>query len=78
VISAKIDIAVSSGVMAPRSRPAGALNAVERGRVDAFGDQFFAKCRHLAAAADEGVLASASCNSRASATLIRAMLACKR
>jgi hypothetical protein len=38
---------------------------VERGRVDTFGDQFFANCRHLAAAAGEGVIGSAGCNSRA-------------
>jgi len=54
VISAIIDIAISSGVMAPRSSRR--LDAIERPGRHAGGNQLFAQRRHLAAAADKGVI----------------------
>ena len=70
MISARIDIAISSGVMAPRSRPAGRLDAIERLARDAAGDQLFAQRRHLAAAADEGVIVGLDGDGRAQRGLI--------
>ena len=70
VISARIDIAISSGVMAPRSSPAGALTRSTAAASDAAGHELFAQRHHLAAAADEGVILGLDGERRAQGSFI--------